>query len=219
MVTKLSGILKLFFACGLWFAVPVQAIPVTFIMVTDTLLVGRAVLSGDFDALNPAGNVFEATMPDGSMPKHWTANVHLYKAITDDPLRRLLDIVLVEERHISNPPPHAGEATPGPLLSLTGNPSLYAELIEDFAGSLKREVKVEHDNPSHFDIMTTRLTDLNPTVPKSVTAGARREFRLSVDFRHTHTVPEPGTLMLLATAILAFGLVTQRNTRRTTGKL
>ena len=216
MVTKHNAFATALIACCLGLPLAAWAIPVTLQMVTDTLLVGRAVLIGDWATLASGANFIEATRVGGSASVHWSSRVIISK-FSDEEHTHGLDIAVVEGRHISNPAPHPGEAAPGPLLSLGSAAvagALYKNLDDDFTGSLTRDLKVLHDKPLHFDIMDITLIDLNPADPKSVLGGVSREFRMVIDFRHVEE-PEvsmaepPGWALLLVAGTLG-GLVSVR---------
>jgi len=197
-------------ACS--FAVTTEAAPLSLVMVTDKLLEGRAILSGTYSELNDGFNVVMATLEGAGAPVNWSVTVFLDK-FSNDVHAEGLNVASIEARHISKPPPHAGELSPGPLLALGGvGTPLYKVLIDDFGGALEKTLAVAHDNPKHFDRLTSTLIDLNPGDPKSVTAGLSDEFRLRVDLKHT---PEPSALGLMG----VFGAVwlTRRMRRRARG--
>lgn len=173
-----------------------------FTMVTDELLNGKAVLQGDllgapFHELT--GLSLTAKRPDGTDPKNWTSTITLFKSGAGQ-----FDVRRVNGRHISDPPPHKGEDTPGPPLRVGDlvSPFAFADLAA-FKGAapdpLKKQDKKLHDNPDHFDVMDVQLIDLDAN-SKSVLFGAFDEIRLTVTFHHT---PEPSTLALAGTGFLS----------------
>ena len=201
MTNRLSTLLATLLIFGASIALPARAIPLTLVMLTDTLLFGRAILSGDLFDLAPGMNLVAAKREDGGVPEHWQLGIFVNRFRFDGSGLHISEIL---GRHISRPPPHPDEGAFGPLLALSGNP--YADLVDDFKGELVKEVRVLHDRPLHFDVMTTTLNDLNPADPKSVTAGFRKEFRMVIELRH---IPEPASLPLAIAALTLLGLARQ----------
>ncbi len=188
-----------------------------FELTLDELRKGKAVLQGDLfsapwnllsdvtvtetDAgfqINvgaPGSSVFDemALAVEGT---NWRAVVALQRLF---PTGLRYDISLIQGRHKSKPAPDPGEASPGPLLVM---PDGYFDLTDTSPLldplPLVRKDEKPHDGP-HVDRMITTLIDLDST-SGSYLIGAGGEVRLTVDLHH---VPEPGTLTLMATGLLA----------------
>lgn len=166
------------------------AAPLKLTMTIDELRSGKAVLSGDIDSLFGTNGQLNmtATLGDGSATKHWSLELTVIRMIGSTFPYNITNIV---GRHISDPPPHPGEASPGPGFG----PYAFNNLIG--AGGVDPPLTLDdskghdgHDDKLHID-----LIDLNGAAA-GVLGGVDREVRMNFTFTHT---PEPaGAALLLA---------------------
>jgi hypothetical protein len=201
--------LMTFFTLVLLYSTSSMAIPLSLTFTIDEKTKGKAVLKGDL-LLAPwqLNSVIEgldslsmtARGNDGS--PDWEATVVFRRfRYDDDPWRYTIN--QIRGRHISDPPPHKGEDSPGPPLLLRPAGELYDNLSTQPAanqpGNLVKATRNQHDLPDHFDVMTATLLDLNG----ANTAGvlALDEIRLTIDFNHTPT-PEPSAMILFGTGLM-----------------
>ncbi len=192
---------------------PSSAVPLRFEMTQDELLNGRAVLLGDLsDATWSLDAVFqnvdalslEAVLKDGGTPKHWSSTVVLRRIRDADGGLNNYGVHLIFGRHVSDPPPHPGEASPGPLLTLTGGGtgSYFRDLLGIGGGPARLTGKDEKQHEDHYDTMRATLIDVNSDTP-SFLSNVFHEIRMNVLFQHTETrVPEPAALMMFSLSLL-----------------
>lgn len=190
-------------------AAPSYALPLKFEMVTDELRKGKAVLQGDLvgAAFDITGILtLTATLPGGGATDDWTSTIRLFSGAGT------YSVFEVTGRHISNPPPDPGEASPGPPLIVSGVGTINAFIDLKAVGiggpdqttPLVRKDEKLHDNPGHLDRMIATLIDLDNN-SNSVLVGAGDEIRLTVDLTH---VPEPSVVALLvagSAGLLGYG--------------
>jgi len=179
------------------------AIPVTLQLTKDELSSGRAVLSGDVTdtyALLPPNTIFATFTEIGT---HWHVTASILKIL--NPQIGLFYKLQVDGRHISNPPPHPGEATPGLLLetehfNLSGVPNGAVD-PQDITDQL-----IHPGSESHYDAMTTHLDDLRPNHPSFLTLF-NNQISARIDLVHT---PEPATVVLLSAGFLGMAGLRKR---------
>lgn len=176
--------------------------PLTFEMIVDERLKGKAVLQGELGETTFVNDRFsiDATKPGGGPTEFWFAHVEF--VATGSGFTSSYNIVDVTGRHKKKG--HNGESEPGPPLGALGTPP-----FEDLAGikvapsPLVRVREQPHDQIPHRDIMTVTLFDLDPRSPTVLFTGgtSSSEVRLILDFVHT---PEPGTA---GTVLVGIGLL------------
>ena len=206
-------------------AYPAHAIPLKYEMVTDTLTKGVAVLqgglrdaawqeidrSGAFVEIITYATTLSAVLPGGGATSHWSSEITLLRRDSqlvggigglpppEPPVVLGYYIGGISGRHVSDPPPHAGEASPGPLMLIPG--AYSGDYLNDWqlpAFDLLKTAFAPHE--TDLDFMSTRLFDLNP-LTDSLLIGTEQEIRLRAAFFH---VPEPPTLALWCLAVLLF---------------
>lgn len=188
---------------------PVNAIPLKYEMVTDTLRSGVAVLQGDLKSAFGAGPslTINAVLIGGAPTIHWSSSIQLQK--TTNAGVDSYSVVSIVGRHISNPPPDPGEASPGPPLAIVGTASSIPYFhLETFAAPTAfflKSAPLAHDSID-FDQMTSTLSDLDPA-NAGVLFGDNDEIRLRVTFQH---ISEPGTLALFGLGLLGLGYARRR---------
>lgn len=204
---------------------PGWAVPLRFEMTQDELMNGRAVLLGDLsDAAWSLDAVFQnvdalsvdAVLKGGGTPKHWSSTVVLRRIRDADGGVTNYGVHLIFGRHISDPPPHSGEASPGPLLTLTGGGtgSYFRDLLGTSGGPARLTGKDEKQHEDHYDTMRATLIDVNSDSP-SFLSKVFEEIRVNVLFQHSETrVPEPAALLTFGFGLVALTALRQRGRRR-----
>ena len=201
MAAGFGGVL---FAAMLLAAPPqAHAVLVTLQLTIDELTKGRAVLSGDLDdtafALGPG--FFEAS-PEVT-GTNWFVKARLFKDPTaqEGVFQYGLSVLA---RHISNPAPHAGEATPGLLLG--GPLKIFHHNLNGLSFPLTTLDPEPQDNShtlihpgaeDHFDVLASHVDDLNGATRGFLTA----DNQISARFDLAHT-PEPSSFFLLGSGLL-----------------
>ena len=187
-----------------------HAVALSIQLTIDELEKGRAVLSGDLD-----DTVFDVTgfaRPEVT-GTHWFVRA----TMSQSPSQGAFGYDLTTSaRHISRPPPHAGEASPGLLLGgfldiFHGNlggldPAVHPGFTKP--GPQDDSHKLIHPGSvDHFDFLSSHVDDLNGGVAGFLTA----DNQLSVRIDLTHT-PEPSSVILLGSGLL--GVAVRRRRRR-----
>lgn len=193
---------------------PGSAVPLRFEMTQDELMNGRAVLLGDLsDAAWSLNAVFQnvdalsldAVSKSGGATKHWSSTVVLRRIRDEDGGVNNYGIHLIFGRHISDPPPHPGEASPGPQLRLSGGGtgSYFRDLLGISGGPAQLTGKDEKQHEDDYDTMRATLIDVNSDTP-SFLSNVFHEIRANVLFQHSETrIPEPAAPLVFAPALLA----------------
>ncbi len=182
---------------------PASALPLVLQLTIDDLTKGRAVLSGNIDDTFADPAKIEADFP--KIGTNWEVNARLLKVTlqrnTEKPVVNY--DLFINARHISNPAPHPGEATPGLLLggstglahnSIRGNnPDVFGPF-----GLQNNSAELIHPGSiDHTDVLKSHLDDLNGAAPGYLTADNQLSAR--IDLAHT---PEPSSLFLLGYSLL-----------------
>jgi len=161
----------------------------------DTLTSGRAVVSGDFDDtfLDPAINEKNIS----AVGAHWRYDVRLFR-FRDPAIENFFNYsMFIQSRHISNPPPHSGETTPGLLLGGAGELS-YTSLKTQGIFDTRSHSLVHPGGDGDKDSVFSRIDDLNGNDAGFLTL----DNQVSATIDTFHTVPEPATVFLTAGGLM-----------------
>jgi hypothetical protein len=167
----------------------VRAEPISLQLTIDQLTQGRAVLSGSLD--DTPGGTFIGSV----VGTHWRLTT-LFGTFG------LFSIA----QHISSPAPHPGETTPGALLSLFQ--TNLSGALPGPVGPQSATFSFLHPGSSHFDVLTSRIADLNGAARGYLGAGNR----ISSGFEMVHT-PEPATLLLLSSGMFLVARMARKRQR------
>lgn len=167
-----------------------RAEPISLQLTMDQLARGRAVLSGSLD--DTPGGAFVGTV----VGSHWRLTA-LFGSFG------LFSIA----QHISSPPLHNGETTPGALLSV-----FQTNLMGTGPGPVGPQVAsfsfLHPGSRSHFDMLTSSIEDLNGGAAGYL--GAANRISSSFDMVHT---PEPATLLLLGSGMVVVARMARKRRR------
>jgi hypothetical protein len=188
----------------------VQAFPLQYEMVLDSLLVGRANLAGDLSSLtyvppNATSKLefasITATLVGGGETVNWSSTIKFARTVLSDPGALTQYFVSEVEGH-HKVAPHILESKPGPTMSLAG----WGDL-NTFVGVPHVQVlSLSHDG--HPDSLRAVLRDLNPGAAGVL--GGGREIRLNTDLSHA---PVPATIPLLGLGLAALGFSRRKHKR------
>ena len=180
-----------------------HAVAVTLQLTIDELEKGRAVLSGNLNDVafgGPFGNQADFFR----LGTNWQVEAFLLRFTERLNIGTFTTYnVQVKAKHISNPAPHQGEATPGLLLGgaaevLQRNLGGVVPNVFDAIGPQDVSHKLIHPgSEDHFDVLSSHVDDLNGDAAGFLTAD--NQISVRIDLAHT---PEPSSLLLLSSGLL-----------------
>lgn len=206
----------LIFVFGLFFSFVIQSQSQASILLQltiDQLTQGRAVLSGDLDDA-----VFVKPTPEATYAVslfevtgiNWYVRARVFK---DEVGNNEFNYSLTAgAKHISDPAPHSGEASPGLLFGET--PWIFHHNLKGFGapitlidpGPLNKSHSLIHPgSEDHYDVINSHVDDLVPGL--SAIVDGNNQISARFDLAHT---PEPATLALFGMGLAGAALRKKR---------